>query len=517
MAEETGLVDEKKLTEPCVKPNTVVNSPSESSVSGSRGTENISGEHTAAGCQIMGASFQPSRGTAEVLKAQKEPPKRDDSYPSSLHSTSTSCSSYSLEISVSTTNNSNKESRPLPLKTPPESRDGQNHEAKAPSPLGYKNPVPSVTKSYRPSDPKPLKEKEQLAELKFIQCLDKHGTSEIVTPKCPSIDSGLERTFLSSPSGDGKVGAQPVSTSQPPKATSTQEVGKHESYGSEKRDSQEEEGMFYAFVILHAEEDSEEAMRLKSRLESISSTTGATFSEDFAVPGQSTFRCVEDAIENSAFVMLLLTANFNTHLNETNADSALMNSIEKPHKYNTVIPLLPRANGLTRDQMPYALRTKNPLDEMRDRDIFEKMAKKVLDLKKIQIQKTMWRKAQLVKKEREKQQRLQEERQYCKDLIRESARVRELEEQVQQLQMQQQRLPPYAHQPNSYQGFPGRPQSFSSMPFRGPVPMPSYYNGNTWQQPPSNIHIQNAKCIMIGNNSTMTVGGVVDSGDEDNF
>lgn len=513
MAEKTALVDEKKLTELCANRNTVMKIPSEKSLSGSRGTENISGEHTAAGSLIMGASLQPSRGTAEALKAQKRPPKRDDSYPSSLRSTSTSCSSYSLEISVSTTNNSNKESRPLPLKTPPESRDGENHGATPPS----QKPVPSVTKSYRSLDPKPLREKEQLAELRFSQCLDKHGSSEIVTHK--SIESRLENTFLSSPSGDGKVGAQPVSTSQPPKATSIQEVGNYDSFSREKQTCQEEEDMFYAFVILHAQEDSEEAVRLKSRLESISSTTGATFSEDFAVPGQSTFRCVEDAIENSAFVLLLLTPNFNTHLNETNTDSALMNSIEKPHKYNTVIPLLPRANGLTRDQMPLILRTKNPLDETRDRDIFEKMAQRVLDWKNIQKHKSMWQQAQKVKKQREKQQRLQEEREYHRDFIREFARVRELEVQVQQMQQQQQQhlLPPYAHQPNLHQGFPGRPQSFDPRPFQSPSPMPSYYSGNMWQQPPSHIHIQNARCIMIGDNSTMTVGGAVDSGDEDNL
>ncbi|XP_047013863.1 TIR domain-containing adapter molecule 1 isoform X1 [Ictalurus punctatus] len=520
MAEETELVDEKKPTELCVNRNTVVNSPLERSISGSRSTENISGEHTAAECLIMGASLQPRRESTEAFKVQKEPPKRDDSYPSSLRSTSTSCSSYSLEISVSTatTNNSNKESRPLPLKTPPESRDGQNHEAKPSSPLVDHKPFYSVTKSYKSSDPTPLQEREQLEKFKFRQYPDKHDTSEIVTPKSPNIESGLEKTFLSIPSGGGKVGAQPVSTSKPPEASSTQEVGKHDSFSTEKQASQEEEDMFYAFVILHAEEDSEEAVRLKSRLESISSTIGATFSEDFAVPGQSTFRSVEDAIENSAYVMLLLTPNFNTHLNETNADSALMNSIEKPHKHNTVIPLLPRANGLTRNQMPFILRTKNPLVETRDRDTFEKMAKKVLDLRNIQRQKSMWTEAQLVKKQREKQQWLQEKKRYCKDFIQESPRVRELEEQIQQLKMQQQHLqPPYAQQTNSHQGFPGRPQSSGPMPFRSPSPMPSYYSGNMWPQLPSNIHIQNAKCIMIGNNSTMTVGGGVDSGDEDNF
>lgn len=503
MAEETALVGEKKLTELCAKPSALVNILPERSIVGSRVTEN-----TGAGCLIMGSSLQPSRETSEVLNTQKEPPKRGDSYPSSLRSISTSCtscSSYSLEISLSTTNNSDKASRPLPLKTPSESRDGQSHEAKHPSPTVCEKSVPSVTKSYRPSDPKPLQEKEQQTELKVRQCLDKHGSSEIVTPKSPSIESRPEKTFLSSFSDNGKVSAQPMSTNQSPKTTCTQDVGKHDGNSTGMKASQEEEGMFYAFVILHAQEDSDEAVRLKSRLESISSTIGATFSEDFAVPGQSTFRCVEDAIENSAFVMLLLTTNFNTRLNETSADSALMNSIEKPHKYNTVIPLLPRANGLTRNQMPFILKTKNPLDETRDKNIFEKMVQKVLDSRNIQKQKLSWSMEQSVKKQRERQQWLQEERQYYSDVIRESTKVQELEK---QLHMQQQRLLP---------PFSGRPQSLGPMLAQNPSPMPSYNSGSMWQQPPSNIHIENAKYIMIGNNSTMTVGQGVDSGEEDDF
>lgn len=512
------LMDENYLIELCANPNTVENSPSGISVSGSKGTENICGGHTTAGCLTMGSSIQPSRGTATESKAQKDPPKRDDSYPSSLRSTSTSCSSYSLEISGSTTNTSDKESRPLPLRTPPESRNGQNQDAKHPSHLVSQKPVSSVTTSCTTStsDTEPLQNKEHLAELKFSQCLDNHGSSEIVTePKSPSKDFEIEKTFLSSSSGDGKVGAQPVSSGHLSNAASTQEVKRTDGFSTETPAEQEGEDTFYAFVILHAPEDAEEAVRLKSRFESISSTIGATFS-DFEIPGQSTFRCVEDAIENSAFVMLLLTPNFNTHLNETNADSALMNSIDKPHKYNTVIPLLPRANGLTRDKMPYALKTKNPLDETKGKNIFENMAQKVLNSRNIERQKLMWRQEQLIKKQQKKRQMLQEQARYNKDLIREASRVRELEEEVQRLKLQQQHLlPPHANQSNSYQGFSGRPQFLSHI--RSPSQMPPYYSGNMWQPPPSNIHIQNAKCIMIGNNSTMTVGEMVDSGDEDNL
>lgn len=496
MTEGTPQIDENYLTKCCANPNTV---------------ENICGGHKAAGCLTMGSSIQPSRGNANESKVQKDPPKRDDSYPSSLRSTSTSCTSYSLEISVSTTNTSDKESQPLPLRTSLETRNGENQEANPPSYL-----VSSITKSC--NDHKPLQDKEDLAVLKVSKCLDKHGSSEIVTAKSPSIDSELEKTFLSSPSGDGKVGAQPVSSGHLFKAASTQEVKRNDSFSTETRAGQDGEDTFYAFVILHAQEDAKEAARLKSKFELISSTIGATFSEDFEIPGHSTFKCVEDAIENSAFVMLLLTKNFNTRLNETNADSALMNSIDKPLKYNTVIPLLPRVNGLTRDQMPYALKTIIPLDETKGKNIFEKMVQKVLNSRSIERQKSVWRQGQLVKKQQKKHQMLQEQEQYNKDLNREASRVRELEEKVQHLKMQQQHLlPPHANQPNSYQGFSGRPQFFNDLRFQNPSQMPPYYSGNMWQPQPSNIHIQNAKYIMIGDNSTMTVGGAVDSEDEDNL
>ncbi|CAM9140286.1 unnamed protein product, partial [Lampetra planeri] len=83
----------------------------------------------------------------------------------------------------------------------------------------------------------------------------------------------------------------------------------------------------------------------------------ATFAEDFAIPGKSTLRCVEDAINNSAFTLLLLTKNFNTRMLELETDSALINSINKQHKNNSVIPILPLENSMPRGCMPIVLQT----------------------------------------------------------------------------------------------------------------------------------------------------------------
>ncbi|XP_072515878.1 TIR domain-containing adapter molecule 1 [Salminus brasiliensis] len=490
-----------------------------------------------AGHQTAGISNQMISGNANMLKSGANnslgPSERtrsgpgdgeanpanqlDDSYPSSLRSSST-CTSYSLEISLSTASDY-KESQPLPLQTPPESRNVRNKQAN-PSSVnsGETNPAASLPNSSKASVPNPLQRCDQPAELamaKVSECTDMLGTCQIITSK--NAESGVEKKFWSMASSNGKIGAQPVLTGQLPKSGTTgsaqqsvQETEQMDSFSKEKKSSEDEEETFYAFVILHAQEDDEEATRLKSKLERITSTTGATFAEDFAEPGRSTFSCVEDAINNSAYTMLLLTANFNTRLNEMNADSAVMNSIEKPHKYNTVIPLLPRDNSLTKSELPMILRTKV---QMKEKDgAFEIMAKKILHPHRIQMQKKIWKEEQLVRKQREKQRWLREENKRRSDFIRESAKVQELAQQRRQLLMQQQQLP----QPQSYQAFFGGAQTFGSIPPHWQNPATPHYSGTEWAQLPSNIHIQNAKYIMIGNDSTMTVGADENnSGDED--
>lgn len=445
---------------------------------------------------VMESSTQSfnSRSTAEA-----NPVKLDDGYPSSLRSSST-CTSYSLEISLSTSNNEN-ESQPQPLQTPPESGNDRNEQINPSI-----RPAGTEPSSYRPSAPKPLENPAESTAAEVRQCTDMLGNCRMVTSGEPHV----EKTFSSICSGSGKLGAQPVSPGQPPSFERMESVSK------EQQTWEDVEDMFYAFVILHAPEDAEEAARLKTRLEKISSMTGAVFAEDFAEPGRSTFRCVEDAIGNSAFTMLLLTPNFNTHLNEMNTDSALLNSIEKSHKYNTVIPLLPQDNSLTRSELPMVLRTKIPMKEKEDK-VFEVMVRKVLDPGKIRAQKKIWKEEQLVKKQRERQRRLQEENRRRTEIVRESSKLRELEQQ--RLQLQQQLSRSCAPQQHLLQDFSGGAQRFGPVFPQGQDPGPPLYSGAGWQQPPSSIHIQNAKYIMIGNDSTMTVGGGGgggdDSGDED--
>ncbi|XP_024130230.1 TIR domain-containing adapter molecule 1 [Oryzias melastigma] len=223
----------------------------------------------------------------------------------------------------------------------------------------------------------------------------------------------------------------------------------HDSKGSDEEEEEEEE-TFYAFVILHAPEDEDVAERIKDKIEEVISSKGATFSEEFAIPGKCPLRCVEDAINNSAFTFLLLTCNFKSNLLEMKANIALMNAIHKIHKFNTVIPLLPRENRMPRDCIPMALKGLVELDENKN---FEKKLQKSLSRAKIQTQKKVWKKEQTLRMT-ERQSQLQETLRMGLNLNQEE----------------------------------------------------SGEDNRTWQQKHPSIHIENANYIMIGNDSKMVLG-----------
>lgn len=242
----------------------------------------------------------------------------------------------------------------------------------------------------------------------------------------------------------------------------------------------DEEAIFYAFVILHAPEDEDVALSMKERLEGVVGMEGAIFSDNFAIPGKSTLRCVEDAINNSAFTVLLLTRNFNTRMLELKTNSALISSINEKHKYNTVIPLLPRENCMPRHNMPVALQTIVPLEDNRN---FERKVQRAISPAKLQRIKNIWTKDQKVKVQIKRQDKLQQINHIQNQLIKELSAAQLLERENLSLLMKQ----------NLLLGAEGQA---------------------TTQQLP-NIHIEHAKYIMIGNDSQMTVdtGGGADKED----
>ncbi|XP_036702199.1 TIR domain-containing adapter molecule 2 [Balaenoptera musculus] len=131
----------------------------------------------------------------------------------------------------------------------------------------------------------------------------------------------------------------------------------------EMPEEEEEEEVFLKFVILHAEEDTDEALRVQNLLENdFGIKPGIIFAE---MPcGRQHLQNLDDAVNGSAWTILLLTENF---LRDTWCKfqfyTSLMNSVNRQHKYNSVIPMRPLNNPLPRERTPFALRTINALEE----------------------------------------------------------------------------------------------------------------------------------------------------------
>ncbi|NXE97720.1 TCAM1 protein, partial [Menura novaehollandiae] len=173
--------------------------------------------------------------------------------------------------------------------------------------------------------------------------------------------------------------------------------------------SEPDGGKFFTFVVLHASEDEIVAHRVKNLLESMGVANGATLCEDFFIAGRSHMLCFQEAMENSAFIILLLTKNFPCHLCLFQTDTALMQSILDPSKHYSVIPFLPKANALERSRIPRMLSGLVTLNE--SSPLFSRTVHNTFNPKSIREKKAMWdqmqrRKLQLCWEQRQAQQNL---------------------------------------------------------------------------------------------------------------
>ncbi|NXE55378.1 TCAM1 protein, partial [Casuarius casuarius] len=175
-----------------------------------------------------------------------------------------------------------------------------------------------------------------------------------------------------------------------------------------------EERKFFTFVVLHASEDVDIACRVKKLLESMGVPNGATFCEDFLTGGRGQLSCFQDAMENSAFTILLLTKNFLCQLCMFQTNSALMESILRPSKHNSVIPFVPRENPLERRQIPPLLSGLVSLDE--NSPVFSSTVKNTFTPSKISELKAMWKQIQQVQEQKRKLQLYQDHFQTLKNL-----------------------------------------------------------------------------------------------------
>lgn len=240
-------------------------------------------------------------------------------------------------------------------------------------------------------------------------------------------------------------------------------------------ESEEDEEKFYPFVILHAQEDEDMAVNMKEKVEKIIQSEGATYSGEFAVPGKSPIKSIDDAINNSAFALLLLTKNFNSFL-ELKANTALINSIENPSKRDTVIPLSPESNAMPKADFPMVLKTLNPLVENRH---FETKIRQALKPGKIKRQKEVWMKKQELK-------RLNEERK--------RSEISNQQQQMENMQLRNLLMLRQEHQNLMYE--------------RNNIVLQQINPNNPDGRPqlqPQHINISNAQYVLIGNDSRMAV------------
>ncbi|XP_069505451.1 TIR domain-containing adapter molecule 1-like [Ambystoma mexicanum] len=155
------------------------------------------------------------------------------------------------------------------------------------------------------------------------------------------------------------------------------------------------ENTFFSFVILHVKGDEEIASLVRDTLEGIGIANGTTFHDGFLRPGCSLLNCLQDAIVNSAFTVLLLSQRWKSGWANAQANAALMNAIENKPKYNTVIPFLPREDRLQKHNMPLWLKSLNPLDESLPN--FTNTVKRTFKPLEIKRQKQIWQKEEQIR------------------------------------------------------------------------------------------------------------------------
>ncbi|XP_062452149.1 TIR domain-containing adapter molecule 1 [Rhea pennata] len=283
-----------------------------------------------------------------------------------------------------------------------------------------------------------------------------------------------------------------------------------------------EEKKFFTFVVLHASEDVDIACRVKKLLESMGVSNGATFCEDFLTGGRGQLSCFQDAMENSAFTILLLTKNFLCQLCMFQTNSALMESILRPSKHNSVIPFVPRENPLERRQIPALLSGLVSLDE--NSPVFSRTVKNTFMPSKISELKAMWKQIQQLREQKRKLQLYQDHCQTLKNLAELNlaslpqvplsapqpnlGSLQQLLEQLMSHQSPQQCHFPMSVPPATYPP----PSAGHSMPAQlCPSPSQTFYlpsgHHNMMQGPggAQNLIIQHARMVQIGNHNMMHV------------
>ncbi|XP_042638278.1 TIR domain-containing adapter molecule 1 [Orycteropus afer afer] len=228
--------------------------------------------------------------------------------------------------------------------------------------------------------------------------LSVEDTASQKTKSCPPPPPAPQRSPPSpSPSPSPQCAAAPPSSSDP---------SPPELESSEQK--------FYNFVVLHARADEHVALRVRERLEELGVPDGATFCEDFQVPGRGELTCLQDAIDHSAFTILLLTPNFDCRLSMHQVSQALMNSFGRPGWLDSVIPFRPLETSQLSSDTSRLLSSLVYLDE--HSQLFNRKVKNTFKKQTLQERKANWKREQETRAIREQSQRLEGERQQLADM-----------------------------------------------------------------------------------------------------
>ncbi|XP_060089436.1 TIR domain-containing adapter molecule 1 [Heteronotia binoei] len=300
----------------------------------------------------------------------------------------------------------------------------------------------------------------------------------------------------------------PCQSSAPEAASSSTDVPPATA-ASSSMDTSGDENQFFMFVVVHANEDERIACRVRERLENMGVPNGATFCEDFLVPGHNQLTCFQDALDNSAFVLLLLTENFRSQLCAFQTNMALINSFTNIVKNNSVIPFIPKESPLKKGEMPGMLMGLADLNE--NECVFEKRVKRTFRLSEFKKKKFVWSMNQQIRH----QELLREER---RDYWQIQQRLLALSLQpgypaqmpfpATQMNFQGVHQVPPGHTPppfsfptsavpGMFQPPPGPDPAAPFQPFTVPLPAP--------QGPQSHLIIQHAQMVQIGDCNQMQV------------
>ncbi|XP_063002974.1 TIR domain-containing adapter molecule 1 [Elgaria multicarinata webbii] len=305
-----------------------------------------------------------------------------------------------------------------------------------------------------------------------------------LTSRCGSGAGDLQRGVGESPSppqSTGPRGQSPSSSAPPPRSADPSST-----------DPPCAEQPFFTFVVLHASEDEAIACRVKERLETMDVSNGATFSEDFLVPGHGQLNCFQDALDNAAYTLVLLTENFKGHLCAYQTNVALMDSFSRFMKNHTVIPFVPKENPIKRAEMPILLAGLVPLDE--NSPVFATRVKKTFTAAAIREKKRAW---SLMRQIQERERLQEQQRNYLQALHRLAALNVNLPG-FAGLQVP----PGHVPQPFSPPTFtaPGIPQPAPDLPSLTQPLMVSMSGG-----PQPHLIIQHAQMVQIGDYNHMQV------------